>query len=271
MTTEIATIEDHARRAWSPAETELLDGWILAASGGFSRRLNSVAPLGPPDGLDDRIARCQRWYEERGLPLRFRLTPLIAADVDPHLAAAGFGLEAPTLVMRASLADVPEVPGSTIDGSPVDDWLQVQLDAAGIPRSDAAHWLEVLDRVPAPAGFALVMVEGRPAAAGLGVMSGDWLGVFEVVVATSFRGRGIGRRLMNTLTGWARSEGASRAYLQVMEDNRAAIDLYRRLGFLTAYPYWYRTEGFDDGMQDEIQGRVAGLTKAQSEPSRESE
>ena len=90
----------------------------------------------------------------------------------------------------------------------------------------------------------MLSVEGSPAAAGLGVVTGDWMGVFEVVVAQAFRGRGLGRKLMNALRGWAWGEGARRAYLQVMEDNQPAIELYRRLGFETEYPYWYRTEGF---------------------------
>nr|WP_046500834.1 GNAT family N-acetyltransferase [Streptomyces odonnellii] len=67
-----ADFEELARagaRAWQPVESEPLGGWLLRASSGFTRRANSVLPLGEPGmPLDEALARVREWYGERGLP-----------------------------------------------------------------------------------------------------------------------------------------------------------------------------------------------------------
>ena len=58
-----------ASRAWPPVESEPLGQWELRAAGGFTRRANSVLPLGDPGRpLDAALAAVRRWYGERGLP-----------------------------------------------------------------------------------------------------------------------------------------------------------------------------------------------------------
>ena len=39
---------------------------------------------------------------------------------------------------------------------------------------------------------------------------------------------------------WGRSQGARHAWLQVLASNMVARRVYERLGFGTAYEYWYR-------------------------------
>ena len=60
---------------------------------------------------------------------------------------------------------------------------------------------------------------------------GPSLLVEDVVVHESFRGRGIGRLLMEELTGWARASNASRLQLLADRHNTPALDFYRRLGW----------------------------------------
>ena len=51
--------------------------------------------------------------------------------------------------------------------------------------------------------------------------------------------------MVAALLAAARDHGASRAYLQVGEDNAPARRLYRRFGFETRYAYWYRSREGD--------------------------
>lgn len=58
-----------AARAWRPLESSRLGEWELRAAAGFTRRANSVLPLGAPGvPLDEALDVVRRWYGERGLP-----------------------------------------------------------------------------------------------------------------------------------------------------------------------------------------------------------
>ncbi len=58
-----------------------------------------------------------------------------------------------------------------------------------------------------------------------------------VMVDESLRGKGLGRRLVGGLMGWARAQGAEQAYLQVDQANPVAIGLYASMGYRTVYAY----------------------------------
>jgi len=55
--------------------------------------------------------------------------------------------------------------------------------------------------------------------------------VDNVVVEEGHRGKGIGTRLLEGATEWARNRGLSSIQLTVWSQNTEAIRLYRRLGF----------------------------------------
>jgi ribosomal protein S18 acetylase RimI-like enzyme len=86
----------------------------------------------------------------------------------------------------------------------------------------------------------LLRIDGAPAALGLGVVEGDWLGIFCMTTDPGFRRRGAASAILRTLAIWAQLYDARRAYLQVMDQNTAAQALYARVGFETLYHYHYR-------------------------------
>lgn len=55
--------------------------------------------------------------------------------------------------------------------------------------------------------------------------------VEDMVVCGDQRGKGVGRALLDSLTDWARSKGASRAQLLVDLDNEPALGYYQHLGW----------------------------------------
>ena len=98
----------------------------------------------------------------------------------------------------------------------------------------------MLRSIAAPVGFAQVDNDGQPIAFALGVVDGDHVGLFDVLVAPEARRRGLARRLTQSIGAWGRSHGAQFAYLQVVATNTAALPLYADLGFETVYSYAYR-------------------------------
>ena len=55
--------------------------------------------------------------------------------------------------------------------------------------------------------------------------------VEDMVVRVGYRGKGIGRQLVDSLLSWAQSKGATRAQLLVDLDNTPAIAYYDHLGW----------------------------------------
>jgi ribosomal protein S18 acetylase RimI-like enzyme len=54
-------------------------------------------------------------------------------------------------------------------------------------------------------------------------------------------GRAPAPAVLHALAEWGRAYGATRMYLQVMENNAAARALYAGIGFETLYTYYYRS------------------------------
>jgi len=64
------------------------------------------------------------------------------------------------------------------------------------------------------------------------------------VVEETQRGKGYGYGICAALLSTAQAAGARTAYLQVMQNNEIAQNLYRKLGFDVIYPYHYRVQDF---------------------------
>jgi predicted GNAT family acetyltransferase len=74
----------------------------------------------------------------------------------------------------------------------------------------------------------------------MAVVQNGLVGIFNVITNPSQRGRGFAGRLTQTLLASGYQNGATGAYLQVGTDNKAALVVYARLGFVERYSYHYR-------------------------------
>ncbi|WP_310722742.1 GNAT family N-acetyltransferase [Streptomyces sp. N2A] len=240
-------LQEVAARGWPATETERLGEWTLRASEGFTRRGNSVLPLGDPGmPLDSALERIAQWYAARGLP------PVITVatgrpDADDALAAElerrGWAAEAHTRVLISALAPLADTDADTarvtLSREPGDAWtaLYNRTGDAGGPTPTA--W-RVLTGGPS-VWFATVRGEdGGTAAIGRLVVDGRWAGFAAIEVAPDERRQGLASLVMAALAERALDEGASAAYLQVETDNAGALALYERLGFTDHHGYHYR-------------------------------
>ncbi|MBN9087521.1 MAG: GNAT family N-acetyltransferase [Reyranella sp.] len=175
------------------------------------------------------------------MPPVWRLTPLAPAGTDELLAEAGYRRIEESRVQRAAIdghfvAD-PEV---RIAPSPSDDWLAGFAALSPVAPQHRETMARMLRSIAAPVGFARVEDNGQLVAFALGVVDGDHVGLFDVLVAPQARRRGLARRLTLSIGAWGRDHGAHFAYLQVVATNTAALPLYASLGFETVYSYGYR-------------------------------
>ncbi|WP_371606161.1 GNAT family N-acetyltransferase [Streptomyces sp. NBC_01213] len=230
-------------RAWQPVESELLGDWRLRAAGGFTRRANSVLPLGDPGlPLGEALGTVRRWYGERGLPAYVQTATgaegtqeRLCADLEEH----GWRREVSAEVRIAALAPIGDL---DTDVSAVRT--SRQPDGAWLSRyqrfeTPGPHVLKVLGSGPS-VWFASVPGDGPagvPAAIGRCVVDGRWAGFMAVEVGPEHRRRGLATAVMTALARTALDEGASAAWLQVESDNEGARALYDRMGFATHHRY----------------------------------
>lgn len=241
MTTKrlIRKVESAAYRSWPAGEVVEYDGWQLRYSDGFSRRGNSAYPASPSTlEYGVKLSWCADWYRQRGLQLVVRQNPATEPGLDNVLADLGYGFEGRTNVMVASLDET--VADEPLPPAPTSDWWAAMSDLWEIGPDRADGWRAIIERIDLPAAYGIKTQDGVNTAAGLAVVDEDLLGLFEVIVAPAHRRQGIGRTFTRSLMGWGRQQGATRAYLQVVAENAAAISMYEQLGFETAYSYWYR-------------------------------
>ncbi|MFG2312161.1 GNAT family N-acetyltransferase [Streptomyces sp. NPDC048566] len=228
-----------AARAWRPVESEWLGDWELRAAAGFTRRANSVLPLGDPGvPLDEALARVRDWYAARGLPAYLQTSTGAEGTQEAlcaELAERGWTNEVTAELWTGALAPLAdgEAAGVTLARSADTAWLgrygrrgadEVALRVLG---SGPSVWFAT---VPGEAG-------GTPAAIGRCVVDGRWAGFAAVEVDPAHRRRGLATAVMSALAERALGEGASAAWLQVERDNTAARALYAALGFTSHHAY----------------------------------
>jgi len=239
---EIRTLELRAFQAWPALETQSSFGWVQRFAGGYTKRANSINAI--EDGArftPDAMAELERPYRERDQPPVWRLTPLAPAAADAALAGRGYRLIDQSLVQRARL-DERFTPDASVEiaAAPPPVWLAGFAGLSPVAPHHRETMARMLHSIAAPVGFASVVDDGQPLAFALGVVDGDHVGLFDVLVAPAARRRGLARRLTQSIGAWGRSHGARFGYLQVVATNIAALPLYADLGFETVYSYAYR-------------------------------
>ena len=240
----ISRIEQISMNAWPSLYTVMYDGWVLRISDGITRRANSISPLfGSERETEEKIRFCEEFYSSKGLPVIYKMTSRVCpADLDRILEVSGYQRDAETSVRTVSTGDFDEIDsdiisiGDTFSG----EWLDRFLDFNGYRSSSRKGFENIMKQIVFQCGFLDLTIDGQYAGCGLGVIEGNHVGLFDIVVAPGYRRRGYGQTIVESLISWGRMNGADTAYLQVMTDNPAAGNLYSRIGFTEVYKYWYR-------------------------------
>ncbi|MET9421842.1 GNAT family N-acetyltransferase [Streptomyces sp. NPDC006540] len=228
-------------RAWQPVESERLGDWELRASAGFTRRANSVLPLGDPGmPLDDALARVRDWYAARGLPAYVQTATGAAGtqeELCAELEARGWRAEVSAQVQVGGLAAVGDLDADvsrvTLSRSFDEAWLR-RYQRSGVP---GPHVLKVLGSGPS-VWFASIPGEGgTPVAIGRCVVDARWAGFMAVEVDPAYRRQGLAKAIMAALARRALEEGASAAWLQVESDNDGGRALYAGMGLRVHHHY----------------------------------
>jgi N-acetylglutamate synthase len=242
--TDIETLERATVQAVAPDQVHELPGWLLPMDEGTVGRAHSAVPLAHALCDPAVVDRIMRVYRTHGFPSVLRVPDGRAFDaVRSRLLALDFKGDLPTLTQTCGidhlLSTLATIGGEGVELAerPDADWMAMFL-GAGFDPVDGVSRARSLARATGTL-YASVREGGKTLACGAASFGEDWLGVHGLRTAASQRGRGLAGQLLWAMASEARRRGISRAYLQVHASSTAALALYGRAGFETAWVYRY--------------------------------
>ena len=251
---KIRFFEELASNGHVALDVQLYDGWLLKFSKGHTGRANSVSALYPSTiDIEKKIDYCEACYKKHGLPCLFKLTSSKNdCALNASLEKRGYEVVTPTDMLVLELAET-ETETKTETGtvtatnirvdfssSPTEDWLTAYFPYEGITDpSKQEIFRQMLAKVQVQTLYASVVKNGKIVACASAAIEQGYMLLQNVVVSPEERGQGFGKLVCKALIAKAKEEGAEYSYLQVVQSNKVAYNLYSKLGFEKVYTYWY--------------------------------
>ena len=133
--------------------------------------------------------------------------------------------------------------------------LLAALHEGSFPKSWSADAFSDLLRTPGTSAL-VAETDGKPSGFVLWRVAADEAEILTIAVATERRRQGLGDTLLKTAEAACLDAGARRVFLEVAADNRAAIALYRAVG--------YRDVGRRTGYYRTARGAVDAIQMART-------
>lgn len=251
MKKEIQKYEEMCLNGHVALNTLLYDGWLLKFSEGYTGRANSVSLLHPSSlPVADKVVFCEQMYQKQKLPCQFKLTEL-DTELNDFLEKRGYEVATPTDLMVRDLGCPVESDNDTsspdddaqieyIFSTTPDEWLPVFFKIHEINDAhDQDVYTRMLAKVLVDTIYCTVLYEGKPAACSSAAIENGYMLLQNVIVSSELRGHGLGKKVCSAILEKAKAAGAHHSYLQVVQTNTVAVNLYKKLGFEKLYSYWY--------------------------------
>ncbi|MCW5661113.1 MAG: GNAT family N-acetyltransferase [Burkholderiaceae bacterium] len=245
----LSRVEDAGLNASAPPQQRWVDGWLVRFCPGKAKRARCINAVAPGRlSVAEKLALCQRVFDDARLPLIFRITPLSQPSMlDSWLEKEGLRAFDDTRVMIQADLSAFEVEslGADVSMKRVSHsaFAQIVGQLRGSPLAQQQAHAQRLELSPVPFEGWVLRRAGESAvlACAQTAQEGELVGLYDVFTAGRERNRGWARKFCAELLQRAREKGATTAYLQVDADNHPARAVYHRLGFADGYAYHYRT------------------------------
>ena len=255
MTEKVRFLEEIGANGHVALNVMQYDGWLLRFSNGYTSRANSVCVLYPSTRpVEEKIAYCEKCYADHGLPTIFKVTDL-DKEFSDLLARRGYQIVTPTDVMEVVVTDAEnetlchensgQVSGGCGDvhckfSSEPSEWLPHYFAFENVTDETKKNTFQkMLSRVMIDASYGILYYEGEPVACASIAVEHGYALLHNVIVTSSMRGKGLGEKLCRAMIAKAKEMGADHVFLQVVQSNQVAMNLYKKLGFQKDYTYWY--------------------------------
>ena len=234
-------IEYAAFRSWPAMEESIQGGVVLRFSDGYTKRANSANILTRQDGDYSAVVnRCEKYFQEKEVPCIFRLPSFNGnQEFDRYLDRNNYQIIERSLVLSQSL-DGALFENQQLVSKRSREWMEDFCRVSNTDINNHEAHLDILDRINDRVLMVVLVEDGKEVACGVGVIHNGYFGLYDIVTEQYSRKKGYAAKLLSGMLFWAVSMGASTAYLQVVADNQAAINLYSKMGYKYCYEYWYR-------------------------------
>ncbi len=250
MSNLLIRIETHAQKSTPPEKEVSLDGWHIRATGGRTKRFNSVNFRGEQSGQipwEEKLSKVEAFYEARQQVPLFRITPLATPENLPdQLKHKGYIAIDQTDILAQSL---PKASNSQANNAVEitsvlnENWLVSLARLTGKNEEQRRSFEEMLTRLEIQPLFAAYMSGDQITSIGFATIDDGILGLFEFATAENFRRRGEAEAVVNALLAEASKKEVKTAYLQVVGANEAGQAFWRHMGFdqyICTYYYMHR-------------------------------
>ena len=268
MTEKIRFLEEIGGNGHVALNVMQYDGWLLRFSNGYTSRANSVSMLYPSTRpVEEKIAYCEKCYAKLGLPTIFKVTDL-DQELSDLLAGRGYEIVTPSDVMEVVAWDAEDETSCHENarqakhenachenaGTENGGRGEVHCEFSYEPSAWLPHYFafenitdetkkntfqKMLSRVVIDASYGILYYENEPVACASIAVEHGYALLHNVIVTSAMRGKGLGERLCRAMIAKAKEMGADHVFLQVVQSNQVAMNLYKKLGFQKDYAYWY--------------------------------
>ena len=241
---QVRRLEAVSFRSFPSTSTHYDGTWAIRLTAGHpAKRLNSVNPLDPSDHayIDARLELAKRKFESFGRALVFRQSPLVPPELEDILDDRGWVRFDESIVMMLDLSSIDL--SEHVDHVPMKDigyWVDSFLHLSAEANTSKPGLFEVISSIQPTCGLFVKNVEDNHVAAVRCVHDNDLVGLFDLVTGLNYKRQGHAKALIGSALKWAKQSGARYAWLQVVAENNAALELYQDFGFEELYRYNYR-------------------------------
>jgi len=246
----IKKIEEFSMNAFPALSTVLVNGWVLRFSDGYSKRANSINLIYECSiDILKNIQICEDMYKRINLDTVFKLTEKEDNhEIDSILSERGYENVAKTNIMVKEIAkfkiNQEEKQDAVIYKELRNDWFEAFVQMNKIGSKNISVLRRMLERIIPDVYYGAIVEDGEIIAVGMGVAEQGYVGMYDIYVHSNKRRKGLGTKIMNNLIYEASKDGCTHSYLQVVDENEKAKNLYNKLGYEKQYSYWYRVKSF---------------------------
>lgn len=238
-------LEEYSLNAWPALRSFIYDGWLLRFADGFTKRSNSISPIyvGESKKIRDKIKYCESIYTSMNLDTIFKISPFVTSrKIDRILAELHYDLVEPSSVkiLNLSRIEVPHNENVKLYTEITDEWSHNLAEFNNLSETTIHIAKQILSKSFLKKGFFTLYEGAIPVACGIGIIEQNYVGLYDIITDRPYRFKGYGKQLILNILKWAKENGATDSYLQVVKSNEIANQLYEMLGYRDAYTYWYR-------------------------------